>query len=48
MAKELFYEDVEIGTELTPLIKHPTPRQFVKWAGASGDYAEIHYSHRAA
>ena len=48
MAKERFYEDVEIGTELTPLIKHPIPRQFVKWAGASGDYAEIHYSHEAA
>ncbi len=48
MAKELFYEDVEVGTEVPPLVKHPTPRQFVKWAGASADYAEIHYYHEAA
>ena len=44
MAEQLYYEDVEEGTELPTLVKHPTPRQLVMWAGASGDYYEIHYS----
>lgn len=43
MPKQLYYEDVEVGTELPPLIKKPTPQQLVKWAGASDDYYEIHY-----
>ncbi len=43
MAKELFWEDIEIGTELPPLVKNPTTQQLVKWAGASGDFYQIHY-----
>src|SRR3972149_10480469 len=43
MAKVTYYEDVQAGAELPPLVKRPTPRQLVKWAGASGDYYEIHY-----
>ncbi len=43
MAKQLYYEDVNVGSEITPLKKHPTRRQLVMWAGASGDYYEIHY-----
>lgn len=43
MAEQLFYEDVEIGMEIPPLVKHPTTQQLVKWAGASGDYYELHY-----
>jgi acyl dehydratase len=39
----LFYENVEIGMELPTLIKHPTPKQLVMWAGVSGDYSELHY-----
>lgn len=42
MAK-LCYEDVEVGTEITPLVKKPTTRQLVKWAGATGDFNEPHY-----
>ncbi len=42
MAK-LYYEDVEAGAEVTPLVKKPTTRQLVRWAGASGDYSEPHY-----
>ncbi len=42
MAK-LYYEDVEVGTEITPLEKKPTTEQLVRWAGASGDYLQIHY-----
>jgi len=43
MAGQIFYEDVEAGQEIPPLVKHPTTRQLVKWAGASGDFYEIHY-----
>lgn len=43
MAKQLYYEDVEEGMELPPLVKNPTTQQLVKWAGASGDYYQIHY-----
>jgi len=48
MAKQVYFEDVEVGTEVSPLVKHPTPRQLVMWAGASGDYNEIHYNKEAA
>ena len=30
-------------TELPELVKHPTARQLVQYAGASGDFYEIHY-----
>lgn len=43
MAQQVFFEDVAEGQELPQLVKHPTTRQLVKWAGASGDYYEIHY-----
>ncbi|MDY6833670.1 MAG: MaoC/PaaZ C-terminal domain-containing protein [Chloroflexota bacterium] len=43
MASQLFFENVEVGMEIGPLVKHPTSRQLVKWAGASEDFYEIHY-----
>lgn len=43
MAGQLYFEDIEIGSEITPLVKQPTTRQLVMWAGASGDYNPIHY-----
>ena len=43
MTKPLYYEDVLVGDEITPLIKQPTTRQLVMWAGASGDYNKVHY-----
>ena len=43
MAEQLYYEDAAVGNEITPLIKQPTARQLVMWAGASGDYNPIHY-----
>jgi len=43
LAKELFWEDIEEGTEVTPLVKEPTTQQLVRWAGASGDFYQIHY-----
>ena len=43
MVEQLNYEDVVVGSEITPLVKHPTTRQLVMWAGASGDYVQFHY-----
>jgi len=43
MAKQVSYEDVIVGSEIPPLVKEPTTRQLVMWAGASGDYYPIHY-----
>ena len=43
MNKKLFCEDVAVGSEITPLVKQPTTRQLVMWAGASGDFNPIHY-----
>ena len=43
MASQVFYEDIEAGSEIPPMVKHPTTMQLVKFAGASGDYYQIHY-----
>ncbi|HYM96565.1 MAG TPA: MaoC/PaaZ C-terminal domain-containing protein [Candidatus Sulfotelmatobacter sp.] len=33
----------KVGEELPELVKHPTTRQLVQYAGAQGDFYEIHY-----
>ena len=43
MNRQLFYEDIAEGEDITPLVKQPTTTQLVMWAGASGDYNPIHY-----
>lgn len=43
MAAQLYFEDVEVGTELPTLTKRPSTRQLVKWAGSVGDWYEVHY-----
>jgi acyl dehydratase len=43
MSAQIYVDDVRTGTELSPLIKRPTTRQLVQYAGASGDFYEIHY-----
>ena len=43
MAGPLYWEDVDEGMELPPLVKHPTTQQLVRYAGASGDFYQIHY-----
>jgi acyl dehydratase len=35
--------NVKAGDELPDLVKHPTTRQLVQYAGAQGDFYEIHY-----
>jgi hydroxyacyl-ACP dehydratase HTD2-like protein with hotdog domain len=39
----VFYEDIQEGFELPALVRYPTTMQLVKYAGASGDYYQIHY-----
>jgi len=34
---------VAVGDELPDLVKHPTTQQLVRYAGAQGDFYEIHY-----
>jgi len=46
--QQLYYDGVQVGDALPPLVKHPTTRQLVQYAGASGDYYEIHYDHHFA
>lgn len=43
MTEQLYWEDVEVGSELTPLAKVATTQMLVKWAGASGDFVPLHY-----
>ena len=43
MAEQVFWDEVQEGTELPPVVKNPTTQQLVKYAGASGDYYQIHY-----
>jgi acyl dehydratase len=39
---------VKVGDEIPELVKHPTTRQLVQYAGASGDFYEIHYDQEFA
>jgi acyl dehydratase len=43
MARQFYFEDVEIGQEIPSLEKDPTTQQLVRYAGASGDFYQIHY-----
>lgn len=43
MTSQPFLDDIAVGAQLPPLVKEPTTRQLVMYAGASGDFYEIHY-----
>ena len=43
MPEQVYYEDIEIDHEIPALVKYPTTMQLVQFAGASGDYYQIHY-----
>lgn len=43
MPQTPFWEDIEVGHELPAVVKRPSTRQLVKYAGASGDFYEVHY-----
>ena len=44
MSKEtLYWDDIEEASEVTPLPKNASSQLLVKYAGASGDFYQIHY-----
>ncbi|MQG73940.1 MAG: dehydratase [SAR202 cluster bacterium] len=43
MHDQRFWDDVQVDDLLPVLTKTPTTRQLVQYAGASGDFYEIHY-----
>ena len=43
MVEPVYYEDIDIGTQLPELVKKPSLRQLVKWAVVSRNLDEIHY-----
>lgn len=43
MTEQLYYEDISVGDPLPTVVKRPTPRQLVMWAGAAGEFSEMHY-----
>jgi acyl dehydratase len=43
MAGQIYFEDIEVGQQIRELEKDPTTQQLVKYAGASGDFYQIHY-----
>lgn len=45
MAKQIYWEDVEVDSKVTPLPKVGTTQMLVKWAGASGDFNPLHYEY---
>lgn len=48
MTSQVYFEDVQEGMEIPTLRKDPTTQQLVKYAGASGDYYQIHYDQEYA
>ena len=48
MNKNLHFEDIKEGMEIPAIKKNPTTQQLVKYAGASGDFYQIHYDHNFA
>lgn len=45
---ERYIQDVRAGDAIPPLVRTPTTRQLVMYAGASGDFYEIHYDQEFA
>lgn len=41
--QQLYWEDVEVDSELPTLPKVATTQMLVKWAGATGDFNPLHY-----
>ena len=48
MTSQPNFDDVQVGDHLPPLEKRPTTQQLVMYAGASGDYYQIHYDQEFA
>ncbi len=48
MAIQLYWNDIEVGSEVTPLSKIASSRMLVMWAAASGDFNPLHYENTFA
>lgn len=48
MAEQVYYEDVEVGQAIPEIRKNCSTQQLVIWAGASGDFYQIHYDNAFA
>ncbi|MCJ7743241.1 MAG: hypothetical protein MUO99_01600 [Dehalococcoidales bacterium] len=48
MAKQLYWDDIKEGDEVTTLPKIATTQMLVKWAGASGDMNPLHWDEHFA
>ncbi len=46
--KQVYYEDVEAGSEVPTLEKISTTQMAVRWAGASGDFNPLHWDENFA
>src|SRR3989441_11203211 len=40
---QLYFDEVEEGQEITPIIQNCDSQRLVFWAAGSGDYYQIHY-----
>jgi len=43
MAKQVYWEDVDVNSELPHVSKIATTQKLVMWAGGSGDFNPLHY-----
>jgi len=43
MAEQVYFEDINEGSEITKLTKNCSSQQLVMWAAGSGDFYQIHY-----
>ncbi len=48
MAEQVYFEDVSEGDSIAELAKNCSTQQLVIWAGASGDFYQIHYDQNFA
>lgn len=48
MVKQIYWDDIKEGSDVTPLPKIATTQMLVKWAGASGDMNPLHYDNSFA
>ena len=43
MAEQVYFDDINEGDKIPELAKNCSTQQLVMWAGASGDFYQIHY-----
>ena len=43
MTAQPYFDEIQVGDELPLLVKRPSTKELVMYAGASGDFYQIHY-----